>query len=503
MGPFLLVDKNQKTVRLEDLPKDAWTWLVGGPNQAPDLRKYYKEVAWLNRGVRLRANHVSRVPFKIMRGETEIDNSNDYQGRLPFLPNPKRMLWLIESSLTMSGAAYNAIDRKAMGGKGVPYQLRHMVSTSITPRYAKPSDVTAGNADVVGDLMYFVRNTGFGTVKLDPADVVYFWAPDDEVEIGPPKSYPALAALLSAGVLYAVSNFANTFFERGAIKVTLLATKGPVVPSERSRLKEWWDRIRGDAWAAEVINADELMAIPVGEGLESLENTDLTTEQREDVATALGVPHSMLFSNAANYATSQQDKLNFYEDTIIPECEPIQETINEQLLGPLGFRWVFMPDQMAIFQEDEEQRSSSMYNLVGAGWRPSIAAETLGYDLPDGVDYAMLDERYNVDLEARQTVANPISPQQDEEEIKPPDQALEEGDSPRQLEKSLAILDLEKWERKALKRIQRGYDPACTFESEYIPVMTIAAIEGALESTTNKPDLVRDLFKNLEWVAYP
>ena len=62
--------------------------------------------------------------------------------------------------------------------------------------------------------------------------------------------------------------------------------------------------------------------------------------------------------------------------------------------------------------------------------------------------------------------------------------------------------DLDKWQRKALKRIQRGKNPACTFESDYIPVTTIAAIEGALESTTNQPDLVRDLFADV-WVTYP
>jgi hypothetical protein len=125
---------------------------------------------------------------------------------------------------------------------------------------------------------------------------LYFWYPDDSVEIGEPFDYPALAALQAAGILSAVGGFAQAFFERGAIKVTLLTTKTNVVESERSRLKRWWDRIRGNAWAAEIVNADEVEVIPVGEGLDSLDNKEFTKEQREDISTALGVPHSMLFT---------------------------------------------------------------------------------------------------------------------------------------------------------------------------------------------------------------
>jgi hypothetical protein len=295
-----------------------------------------------------------------------------------------------------------------------------------------------------------------------------------------------------------VGDFATMFFERGAIKVTLLTTKGMVVEAERNRLKLWWDRIRGNAWATEIVNADAVEAVPVGEGLESLDNKEFTKEQREDISTALGVPHSMLFSNAANYATSQQDKLNFYEDTIIPECSLIAGIMNEQLLEPLGYRLAFDPQELAIFQEDEEQRSSAFYNYVASGIRPSIAGEVLGIELPDGVDYAALDEKYEKSLEMQDqlTQAQPGDASDD----------ITQGNNPRQQEeKGLVQIDLEKWERKALKRIQKGFDPSCTFESEYIPLITVAAIEGALESTTNKPELVRDLFKNVDigWIPYP
>jgi hypothetical protein len=42
-------------------------------------------------------------------------------------------------------------------------------------------------------------------------------------------------------------------------------------------------------------------------------------------------------------------------------------------------------------QEDEEQRAQSYATYIGAQMRPSIAAQLVGLNLPDGVTYEMLD----------------------------------------------------------------------------------------------------------------
>ena len=470
-------------ISLNDLPEEAWDYIVGGDEGQSDLRKYYKAVAWLNRGVKIRANHLTRVPFSIYKGETEIDTSEDWQNKLQFTKDLKRLLWITEAGLTLSGKCYWRISRGAFGGRGIPMELHNMMASTITPIYN-----TEGRDESLpfGALLYFERDIGQGGIQhLDVDDVVYFWAPDDSVEIGPPQDYPALASLQAAGVLHAVANFANMFFERGAIKVTLLTTKGHVVEAERSRLKTWWNRIRGNAWASEVMNADQVEAVPIGEGLESLDNTELTKEQREDIATALGVPHSMLFSNAANYATSVQDKQNFYEDTIIPECELIQEVVNEQLLGDLGYRLVFDPQAMAIFQEDEEQRAQAFANYIAAGIKPSIIGEMLGLDLPDGVEYSELDEKYERSLEMGDMLAEQggFGGREDEEED---DEDEEEMNQPR----NMMEIDLDKWHRRSLNRIKSG-KAVCDrpFESEHIPAVILGAIEGALQAAQTAEDI--------------
>jgi hypothetical protein len=132
--------------------------------------------------------------------------------------------------------------------------------------------------------------------------------------------------------------------------------------------------------------------VVVGEGLESLTNNDLTLERRQSIATALGVPHSIVAADAANYATAQQDEINFLTNCIIPESRLIQRTLNRQLFAPVGLRLEFQPERLSAMQEDEEQRAAAYSLYVNAKVKPSIAAQLVGLNLPDGVTPEMLDE---------------------------------------------------------------------------------------------------------------
>ena len=169
---------------------------------------------------------------------------------------------------------------------------------------------------------------------------------------------------------------------RGAIKGTLLAVKGNPPEQEKKRIKSWWERLFTgikNAWSDAVVNADSVTPVVVGEGLESLEKSDLTRAKREDVATALGIPHTMLFSDAANYATAERDTLNFYDTTIKPECAFIEEVLNAQVFDPQGYRLQFQPEALPVYQEDEQQRSASLASLRAAGYTALMAMDILGY----------------------------------------------------------------------------------------------------------------------------
>jgi hypothetical protein len=67
--------------------------------------------------------------------------------------------------------------------------------------------------------------------------------------------------------------------------------------------------------------------------LESLANTELTAVRREDIATAMGIPQTLLFSTGAGGlgggGVVTQDEKHFYDKTIRAECELIAGVLND------------------------------------------------------------------------------------------------------------------------------------------------------------------------------
>jgi len=178
-----------------------------------------------------------------------------------------------------------------------------------------------------------------------------------------------------------------------------------------------------------------------------LGNVPLTEEKRQDVGTALGIPLSLLLANAANYATAQADRRNFYELTIIPEADLVARTINEQLLTAMGLALVFRPEAMSIFQADEAQRASAFSSYTSGGLKPSIAAQLLGITLPEGVEYADLDPEPVAMAPAANEV--PAATPENEGDDAPVD---DKDDDDEEKAKEAKRLELERFRRWAAKR---------------------------------------------------
>jgi len=466
----------QKAINLNSLPPEAWTTVGGGDNALDyaDIKERYIRVPFLNRAVNLRANALASLPFAIVgKDGADIDTSDDYQNAVGFLPNPQRLLYLVESSLFLLGRSY--LFRSYNRVKTL--DLRYVLATTITPKF----DQKLG-------LVGFKRQLSNEIIELTPEDLVYFWQLDPYVEIGPANSSAAMAALSAANVLYNVDSFAASFFERGAIKVTLLTTKGPVPEQERNRLKSWWSRLfRGSdsAWNSEIVQADAIEPVVLGEGIGELSDSELVKEKREDIATAAGVPVTLLWSTEASGlgggGVVESDERKFYEQTVVPQADFIQGILNEQVFAPMGLRWAFRPETLDVFQEDEGKRAMSFAAYVGAGIRLSVAAQLVGIELPEGMDYETLDEQKEEDKEKaieRQREQfgglpgerNPQSPQGN------PQGYTQQG---RQMR-----ADLERWERKALNK---GAD--CSFESEHIPGDVMASIRASLADAQTEEEI--------------
>lgn len=474
-----------KSVSINDLPESAWQYIVGGVSGADDTGKFMQTIPWLFRGVDIRANALANVPFSMFKGDKEIDNSEDWQNAVKILPHPKSLFSTLEAALVIFGYAYLFRERNAYITKG----LRYLLPTSIKPNIQTDGSIT------------FKRRIGNQTQLLTPEDVVYFWKQDAFVELGPPLSSPAMAAANACGVLLSVDEFAKAFFRQGAVKTTLLTTTN-IAPSERDRLKTWWKRVLGmdRAWTTDIINAEKITPITIGEGLESLQNNDLTESKRIDIAAALGIPYSVLFSNASNRATAEQDDLHLYDKTILPDAYFIENILNEQVLEPLGYNIKFDPQAMPIYQEDENARAASLNQIITALGSPEeflLAADILGYDInPDvmiKIEAMIAKKDENRAVMAELVQSKPEQEESEPEEEPEPDPEVEEPDN--------KALDLEKWQAKALKRFKSGRSAACAFSSEYIEPLLIASITGALEAAESEND-IKSAFDSV-WVGYP
>jgi len=96
-------------------------------------------------------------------------------------------------------------------------------------------------------------------------------------------------------------------------------------------------------------------------------------------------------SNAANFATAEADRLTFYDMTVVPQANAIARQLNAQLFAPAGMRFEWHPQELQIYQTDENERASAFATYVNAGIKQSIAAQMLGLNLPEGVEPEDLD----------------------------------------------------------------------------------------------------------------
>jgi phage portal protein BeeE len=496
-----------KSFTHDEYRPEAWTWLSGGPDEGEDktIKDYYRAVPWLFRGVGMVANAVASLPFDIVTTSGDVyDSSDDYQNKLEYLPNPYRLLWLITASLWLTGKAYVWNGKGERSGQ--TKMLKYLIPTSVTPDYGKST----------GELIGFIRQTESRdiTVPLDSGLMLYWWGLDPFVEIEEPTGWPAKAALSAAQAKFNIDEFIAAYFKRGAVRATLLTVKNMPSQEEKKALKEWWKRVISgvkNAFGAQVINAEAITPVIIGEGLNELEATELNAEQRHDIAAALGIPQTKLFSADAGGlgggGVAEQDDITFYTETVVPAAKSVFYVFTEQLLEPLGLRLVERHERMDMFQEDEAARSDSLVNMTVAFDKNPKAAllssMVLGMEFPPEVE-ALLTEIINEKEQRREQMAQQFSgggqskpepteiekdKQEENEEIKPVQQ------------KSLFEIDVDKWQRKALKRVRKGDPAACPFESDHIPAVTAGAIIGALEACATEEE-VKCVFTDV-WMGYP
>jgi len=481
-----------KSSLLWDEKTDAWVYISGEPERPENPKSYFKIVPTLYRAVDRRAKSIATLPWALMKGETEYETSDAYENKDGLVSNMFNMLYLIEASMTLTGQAYWKREQNVAGYD----KLRHLIPTSLNLNEERATR---------GELVW----TRYDPVlkrdrEYTPKEIIYFWYLDPYVEIGPPSSWPVQAAMAACGVLANIDEFARNFFMRGAIKAMLFAMEG-ISPQEGQKFESWWKRFVGginNAFTTKVLNAAKVTPVVVGEGIKELENVSITQDKREEVAVALDIPFSLLFSNAANYATAERDKLNWYEDFVVPEAEFIAGILNEQVYEPLGLRLEFRPETLDIFQEDETQRATAMSAFMDALEKANTFEMAQALFLIYGVEVSdeamsLIEKHYSQKEEMAAQIQAGVAegqeqPEEEDDEPIPPAPKAAAGlplaglpMDIQQLSRELSI-----WQSKCLSALKRG-EPAAdvSFVPVLIPAEKHAAIAARLETATTAEEV--------------
>jgi len=336
-----------------------------------DMRTLYKRVAWHYRCIQLRANAVAGIPFDIYDAGADPDKADPVdESRFPV--ELENVLWEAEAWLSLYGAAFalKGQNRLARGTNTVSaLQMLNAYSMRVVANEEPPFDIVRFEQDVGGDIK-----------RYKPEQIVYFrrWSPETDIHPGVP---PASPGSIPGELVHSLNQWAQSFFENGAIPAVMLSTEGMVPEAERERIKAVWrEMLQGvrKAFRAIVLQAG-LKPTVIGQPIKDLAMPELAEEERFQIASAYGVPLSMLGAKDVNRATAEIDELKFWNENIVPEVRhKIVPTLNLQLFDPLGLQIAFRFQEIEALQQQEIAKAESLafaYNgLMGPAYEANLVS---------------------------------------------------------------------------------------------------------------------------------
>jgi len=443
MKNYQIID-GQKSIPLNALPEEAWRVVAGDSDESiitDRTRRYYSTIGVLNRCISIRANSFAAIPWTISRGSTKLYTVGE--GILPpellWMRSMRRILNLVEASLLLYSRSYALIegflpppvsleqrfwehqqkpealtqaaheapgqnDKGALAKTGDAkkppilqptngHEMQNLVRGLLGPEAASPKIRWLQSSSIQPIWDIEVGITGFRRTLsrddqrlLDLNRVCFFEIPNPLSETAAAPS-PVATALANADILFALDKFAQKFIERGAIKATLLRIDQTTPPKEREKIKNWWKDFMGgikNAWTSEVMST-AVEPVVVGDGFREVVDPEITRAKAEEIATTLGIPHSLVFSDSANHATALTDERNLYTHALVPDAELVEEELNAKLFEPLGLLFTFNPESLRVYQENEKERADTFKVYIDSGLPVQIAVQIAGVELPSGL----------------------------------------------------------------------------------------------------------------------
>lgn len=492
MNRYIMTD-GVKSIDLPQYPNEAWHFY--GKEDDDGKEDFYATVAAVFRAINLTANATANIPFALVKKSgKDYDISTEWENKVGFLPKPQELIRLWRMSLSMTNMAYGFMENRKKDGRN----LKYIVPTTISP-----------NVDVTG-LHGFKRTLGTSSKDytigpksiVDPAHPIFWmWRMDHTTELLPAKATEFQAMCAAAGILYYSDYFVTAFFKRGGIKPTMLVLKGMTNKENIEKIESVWDKIirGGYKYLGKIFQgvdaAGGLEAQSIGEGVDTLKDQNLTKAKIEDIAMSIGMPLSLLLANSASYATAQIEYKTWYENSLSPWCGFIAEEMTDKLFKPLNLRFEFRPEMTDPGQEDEVSRADAYSTYVASGMRQSVAAQVVGIELPEGMEYDDLDEMAKekqqeaIDMVQLKEPSSDNQSSSDKENNKPADE--------KPVSKFIPNIDqlheLELWRKFAFRKFKKGEPLTFAFEVKTLPDEIAEEIRCGLEVAENE-DAIKAAF---------
>ena len=330
----------------EDRPNAS---VVGGMT----VSQAYAYVAWVYGAVGKISEAVRSYPLGLYRGEDEIW---DDPALASITKDLRENLAYSAECVLLAGAAYWLPTSERADGKDIKFEPLPLLT--VTPKN--------NNA---GDLLGFEYAYGGKKTEYKPEELIYFWK-KSLTKRNQPGVSAAMVALGPASQLFAIDSFIASYFNRGAVPVTVWPVDPATPKEEQERFQNWLNRsMSGVAQAFRNIvirTRPDVKAQTIGSNVKDTQAPELVTIARDNVAVAFNIPPSILSGANGDESNQRADYAAFYQFCVTPLIDMLCQTLNEQFLSAIGLELWPETDRLPIMGQQFLDKATALIALTGA-----------------------------------------------------------------------------------------------------------------------------------------